>query len=49
MPGYGSFWGWVAENAEDQGFYEMPTDQLATVWSTELNKQVKEAYTNLGL
>lgn len=49
MPGYGSFWVWVSENAEDQGFYDMAADQLATVWSTELNKQVKEAYTNLGL
>ncbi len=49
MPGYGSFWVWVSENAEDKGFYEMTADQLATEWATELNKQVKDAYTSLGL
>lgn len=49
MPGYGGFWVWVAENAETQGFYDMPTDQLASVWGIELNKQIKQAYVDLGL
>lgn len=49
MPGYGSFWGWVAENAETQDFYSLPTDQLAAVWGTELNKQILEAWEKLGL
>ncbi len=49
MPGYGSFWTWVDENKDEQGFYEMPVDQLASTWGTELNKQVKKAYEDLGL
>lgn len=49
MPGYGSFWVWVSENQEDKGFYDMPVDQLASTWGTELNKQVKQAYSDLGL
>lgn len=49
MPGYGSFWVWVGENQEEQGFYDLPVDQLANIWGTELNKQVKQAYIDLGL
>lgn len=49
MPGYGAFWTWVDENKEEQGFYEMPVDQLASTWGTALNQQVKKAYEDLGL
>ena len=43
MPGYGSFWGWVSDNAEDLGFWDMPVDQLASTWKEELNKLVAQA------
>ena len=43
MPGYGSFWGWVSDNAEDLGFWDMPVDQLASTWKEEINKLVAQA------
>ena len=49
MPGYGSFWVWVAENAETQGFYDWEADQLAAAWEQELTKQIAETKTKLGL
>lgn len=49
LPGYGSFWGWVYENAEIQGFYSMEAEQLASIWNIQINNQINDAYTLLGL
>jgi len=49
LPGYGAFWGWVYENAETQGFWDMEAEQLASIWSAEINRQVQQAYRDLGL
>ena len=49
MPGYGTFWVWVSENAETQGFYDWEADQLAATWEAELSKQIAETKTKLGL
>ena len=49
MPGYSAFWVWVGDNAEDQGFWDMPVDQLAVVWQEKINSLVDETKKNLGL
>lgn len=49
LPGYNAFWTWVYENADTQGFWSMEAEQLASIWSAELNRQVQQAYQDLGL
>ena len=49
MPGYGSFWGWVSENAETLGFWDMEVDTLAQTWEDELKRQIAQVKEDLGL
>lgn len=49
LPGYNTFFTYVAESSEDMGWYDMSVEQLAREWTTLINQYVDDEYKRLNL